>query len=259
MRAAARMKPSTRAFTGGRTRVFVRTGLCDADMGRHAALHRFGDGEHVVLARFGELRFGSDRAVFEPLQYPRLVEVMEEFGADGRVPIELETENRFVVFKKLLGACRIERAVRHKSARVGVVARIPRARCTPVGLRGASLVARKRRQKRRAGFVDQSFGTKCLKTGRFVKADRNGRHRIGHDVKYGLAQLRVVQALRTAFEPRACSADDSAFARHIDRRHRKHVRDAQRPIGFAAAASTGFEAIAAAKGAPAASAALRKK
>ena len=108
-------------FAGGAARMLVGAGLGNDEFGGQAALDGLGDAEYVVFARACEGLLLAAGIVSLPLEDPGLVQVVQDFTADGVVEVELEAVDVVVGGDEGFGGDDVEGDVGAEAARIGMV------------------------------------------------------------------------------------------------------------------------------------------
>lgn len=150
-RGGAWSQPTDLGFAGGAAGCSWAPGLGNDEFGGQAALDGLGDAEYVVFARACEGLLLAAGIVSLPLEDPGLVQVVQDFTADGVVEVELEAVDVVVGGDEGFGGDDVEGDVGAEAARIGMVAAVTGARRAPGGLRRAGGVGELREDGRAAG------------------------------------------------------------------------------------------------------------
>ena len=152
-----------------------------------------------------------------PLEDPGLVQVVQDFTADGVVEVELEAVDVVVGGDEGFGGDDVEGDVGAEAARIGMVAAVTGARRAPGGLRRAGGVGELREDGRAAGG-DQALLLEGGEHGALVGGgDR--RSRVLDDGEDGLPEFGIAQTAGGRADDFVRGLDDVALAGHVDRGH----------------------------------------
>ena len=200
----------------------MRAGLCHTNLRRHAALHRLRDTQHMVFTGLRKRFFLAAGVILLPSKDPRLMQIVQQFAAHCRIPIQPQAGGFLVGVAKALRREYVHRTVHRESPGVRVVTLPTGTRRRPEGLRGPFRIARGRQYRRPRG-INQIFRLEfCEK--RCVLLSRNLRRGIVKNRENRPGKRRVRQVFRSLRQEAPADGDTGTRKRHVFRAHGQNFR-----------------------------------